>query len=185
MNTNRHTDEELVRFYLATQQSDYFGQLYKRYSNKVYRRCLTITKDPIDAEDFTQDIFMRVMSGLHNFKEKSTFSTWLYTVSTNYCMDRMKMGRRRSDWVELDHEIVKTLAETNDYAGMEERYQLVDLILEKIAPSESMYLRMKYEDNLNIREMAILLQVKDSAVKMRLKRVRDKVKDILIFYQLN
>ncbi|MFC5408457.1 RNA polymerase sigma factor [Larkinella bovis] len=184
MNTCRHTDEELVRYYLATQKSDYFGQLYKRYSNKVYRRCLTITKDPVDAEDFMQDIFVRVLSGLHNFKEKSTFSTWLYTVSTNYCMDRMKLNRRRSDWVELDHEIARTLAETNDYIHLEERYQLIDLILEKIAPCESMYLRMKYQDNMNIREMALTLQVKDSAVKMRLKRVRDKVKDILIVYQL-
>lgn len=184
MNTNRHTDEELVRIYLATQKSEYFGQLYRRYSNKVYRRCLTITKDPVDAEDYMQDIFVRVLSGLHNFKEKSTFSTWLYTVSTNYCMDRMKIGRKRSDWVELDSEITKTLAENNESAGIEERYQMIDLILEKIAPSESMYLRMKYESNMNIREMALLLQVKDSAVKMRLKRVRDKVKDILILYQL-
>ncbi|GAB3275513.1 RNA polymerase sigma factor [Larkinella harenae] len=184
MNTNRHTDEELVRYYLTTRQSEYFGQLYKRYSNKVYRRCLTITKDPIDAEDCMQDIFMRVLSGLHNFKEQSTFSTWLYTVSTNYCMDRMKLGRRRNNWVELDNEITKTLADTNEYAGVEERYQLVDMILEKIAPSESMYLRMKYEENMNIRDMAILLQVKDSAVKMRLKRVRDKIKDILVVYQL-
>lgn len=183
MNTNRLTDEELVRYYLATQESDYFGQLYKRYSNKVYRRCLSITKDPTDAEDYMQDIFIRVMSGLHNFREKSSFSTWLYTVSTNYCMDRMKVGRRQNDRVELDGEILKTLAENNDYAGQEERYEMVDLVLAKIAPSESKYLRMKYEENMNIKEMAILLQVKDSAVKMRLKRVRDKVKDILIFYQ--
>ncbi|GAB3339149.1 RNA polymerase sigma factor [Larkinella ripae] len=183
MNTCRYTDEELVKYYLATQKSDYFGQLYKRYSNKVYRRCLTITKDPVDAEDFMHDIFMRVLSNLHNFKEKSTFSTWLYTVSTNYCMDRMKAGRRRSDCVQLDSEMIKTLPESNDYAGLEERYQMVDLILEKIDPSESMYLRMKYEENMNIREMAVMLQVKDSAVKMRLKRVRDKVKDILIICQ--
>ncbi|WP_128543590.1 RNA polymerase sigma factor [Larkinella soli] len=184
MNTCRHSDEELVRYYLATQNSEYFGQLYKRYAPKVFRRCLTITRDPINAEDYTQDIFVRVLSSLTNFREKSSFSTWLYTISSNYCMDRMKTSRKQT-WVELDHEISKTLADTNESDALEARYQVVDYVMEKISSSESRYLRMKYEENLNIREMARLLKVKDSAVKMRLKRVRDKVKDILYYHQFD
>jgi len=182
MSTTRISDEELVRFYLATQENDYFAQLYTRYVKKVFRRCLTLTKDPTDAEDFTQDIFVRVLSGLNSFQGKSSFSTWLYTISTNYCMDRMKMNRKRA-CIELDPELIKTLADKNDQALWEERYQLVEKVITKICPDEAQYLQMKYVQNMDIKQIACLMNIKDSAVKMRLKRVRDKVRILVHRHQ--
>eukprot|EP01031_Cornospumella_fuschlensis_P015460 gene15460-18893_t len=72
------TDEEMIRNYLTSQPNQCFETLYNRYVNKVYRRCLSMTKDSEKAEDFTQDIFLKVFSKLDAFQERSTFSTWLY-----------------------------------------------------------------------------------------------------------
>jgi len=68
-------DEELIRMYRHTQQTNYFETLYNRYANKVYRRCLSLTKDSTKAEDYTHDIFLRVYGSLGDFKERSAFST--------------------------------------------------------------------------------------------------------------
>jgi RNA polymerase sigma factor (sigma-70 family) len=176
------SDEELVRLYLSTRNSAYFGQLYQRYIKKVYRRCLSITQNPIDAEDFSHDIFVRVLSALDNYQQKATFSTWLYTISSNYCIDRIKYGQKRT-WVDLDPQLVKTLVDTDEQSDWEERCQLIDKAIHRMDKKEVGYLKMRYYDNMNINEIALAMNVKSSAVKMRLKRIRDKVRGLVVRYE--
>ena len=77
------TDEETIRHYLPDQPDQCFDALYKRYVGKVYKRCLSMTKDSEQAQDFTQDIFLKVFSKLEAFQQRSTFSTWLYSIAYN------------------------------------------------------------------------------------------------------
>ncbi|WP_317046713.1 RNA polymerase sigma factor [Spirosoma pollinicola] len=74
------TDEEMIRQFRTDQSSHCFEALYNRYVKKVYRRCLSMTKDPLKAEDFTHDIFLKVFNKLDAFQQRSSFSTWLYTI---------------------------------------------------------------------------------------------------------
>jgi DNA-directed RNA polymerase specialized sigma24 family protein len=69
------SDEELVRLYIDTQRNAYFERLYERYCDKVYRKCLSFTKDPVRAEDFTHDIFLKLIIKLGGFREQAKFST--------------------------------------------------------------------------------------------------------------
>lgn len=82
-----YTDEELVRLYVTTQRNEYFESLYSRYCDKVYRKCLSFSKDPARAEDYTHDVFLRLIMKIGSFREEAKFSTWLYSVTYNYCMD--------------------------------------------------------------------------------------------------
>src|SRR5919199_4103165 len=93
--TTNLTDEELIRQYLPEDPNPCFEELYNRYVNKVYKRCLSMTQDSVLAEDFTHDIFIKVFSKLGNFKERSTFSTWLHAVSSNYCLDQLRVAKRK------------------------------------------------------------------------------------------
>ena len=172
-------DEELIRMYLHTQQNNYFEVIYKRYVSKVYSRCLSLTKDVAKAEDYTHDIFLRVYGNLGKFKEHSAFSTWLYSISYNYCMDQIRSANRNV-LVSLDEQQAHTLVDPTDHEQMEAQLQQLALVLTNITPAEIQILQLKYEDGLDIRAIARQLALKDSAVKMRLKRIRDKVRRLYV-----
>ena len=87
-------DEDLIRQHFTTNPNGCFEELYNRYVGKVYNRCLSMTKDTEKAQDYTHDIFIRTFDRLDRFQEKSTFSTWLYSISFNYCLDQIKVTRR-------------------------------------------------------------------------------------------
>lgn len=168
-------DEELVKTFLKTNQNDCFDALYNRYVNKVYRRCLSLTKDPEQAQDFTQDIFMRVLSNLDRFKEKSTFSTWLYSIAYNYCIDQIRrLGR--TTLVPLNEYHYESFTDNDDAWTVEIHHQTLYRAMETMNPNEVQVLRLKYEEGLDIGEIAQKINVRASTVKMRLKRTRDKLR---------
>jgi RNA polymerase sigma-70 factor (ECF subfamily) len=167
-------DEDLIRQYLTTQPSDCFEALYNRYVNKVYRRCLSITQDSVKAQDFTHDIFIKAFAKLDHFQERSSFSTWLYSISHNYCMDQLRLSRRLNT-VTLDDALEYDVADSDEAKTVEQVHQQLNRMLEVLSPEELTMLRLKYEDGLAIDDIAQQYQLKSSAVKMRLKRSRDKI----------
>ncbi|GAB3882511.1 RNA polymerase sigma factor [Spirosoma agri] len=179
-------DEEVIRQYLTTNPNDCFEMLYNRYVGKVYNRCLSLTKDSEKAQDFTHDIFIKMFSRLDKFEERSTFSTWLYSISYNYCMDQIRLGKRLTttsleDDMNADTEQdAKTsqYVSADDSEDLEDNLQHLNRVMNALPKEESMILRLKYQDGLDIRQIAEQLNLKDSAVKMRLKRSREKVKRI-------
>ncbi len=176
MSTHYHlNDEELIKMYLHTQQNNYFEVLYDRYVRKVYSRCLSLTNDSFRAEDYTHDIFLRVYGNLGKFREQSAFSTWLYSISFNYCMDQLRLASRNAT-VPLDEQQDHALTESGDYEFTEVRLQQLASVMNAITAEETRMLQLKYEEGLDIRAIAQHLSLKDSAVKMRLKRTRDKIR---------
>ncbi|MBC8152700.1 MAG: sigma-70 family RNA polymerase sigma factor [Bacteroidetes bacterium] len=168
-------DEELIHLYLNTQEGNYFEHLYNRYVSKVYQRCLSFTRDAVQAQDFTQDIFVRVLTKLDRFQERSSFSTWLYAISYNYCMDQLRTVKRL-DTVSLDENYAQTVIDAEPAVSIEYQLQQLASVMDKIAPSEVRLLGLRYEQGLPIDEIARQLHLKDSAVKMRLKRTREKLR---------
>lgn len=168
-------DEELIHLYLDTQEDNYFEHLYNRYVGKVYQRCLSLTKDAVQAQDYTQDIFVRVLTRLDRFQERSSFSTWLYAISYNYCMDQLRMGKKL-DTVALDDSYMQQVADAEPAVSLESQLLQLARVMGKIAPNEARLLCLRYEQGLHIDEIARQLNLKESAVKMRLKRTREKLR---------
>ncbi|OIN60920.1 RNA polymerase sigma factor [Arsenicibacter rosenii] len=177
---NRLKDEELVTQYLVTSQSTYTELLYRRYAQKVYRRCFSLIKDPVLAEDFTQEIFLRVLHNLPNFKERSTFSTWLYAIAYNYCMDQIRHANRQTT-VGIGEELIQTLTD-EESDTIEFQLSHLSRVLQYLPADERTLLRLKYEEDQDIKALAHTLNIKDSAIKMRLKRSRDKIRRL--YYNL-
>lgn len=168
------TDETLIRLYLPDQPNHCFETLYTRYVNKVYRRCLSLTQDSAKAEDFTHDIFLKVFSKLDAFQERARFSTWLYSIAYNYCLDQIRISRRLNT-VTIDDSDEFDISEPEDAQLHEETLGMVKRAVETLSNDETTMLRLKYEEGMSINEIAELYSLKASAVKMRLKRSRDKI----------
>ena len=164
----------MIRQCLPSQPNQCFETLYNRYVGKVYQRCLSMTKDAEKAEDFTHDIFLKVFDKLNAFQERSSFSTWLYSISYNYCADQLRIAKRLPTTT-LEGSLEQNRAESTEAQLHEETLQLVKQAMETLSVKERSLLRLKYEDGLSIDEIAELYDLKPSAVKMRLKRSREKV----------
>ena len=176
------TDEELVSHYLETRRNDYFEQLYGRYCSKVHRTCLSFTKDTMQAEDLTQDIFIRLIAKLEGYKKQAKFSTWLYSITHNYCADHIKTPRRRQE-IATNGNWEGCLIPTDESAEHEAAVdQLIQLAMSKLTADEQILLRQKYQDEISIKELANYYSLTESAVKMRLKRSRDRLREL--YYQV-
>ncbi len=171
------SDEELVRLYVETQKNIYFERLYERYCDKVYRKCLSFTKDPVRAEDLTHDIFLKLVVKLSSYREQAKFSTWLYSITYNYCTDQIRSQQLRREvymddgWERLDVDTEDGLAEMAEMEATQ-----MERALHQLPPDEQSILLMKYQDDISIRDIANISGLTESAVKMRLKRSRDKLR---------
>ncbi|WP_420150775.1 RNA polymerase sigma factor [Spirosoma sp.] len=168
------TDEEMIRQYLSNQPNQCFETLYKRYVSKVYKRCLFMTKDAEVAQDFTHDVFMKAFSKLNNFQQRSSFSTWLNSIAHNYCSDQLRLAKRLPT-TSIDTVLEANLTDSREGLAEEESLELVRQAMASLPLSEQRLLRQKYEEGVSIEELAKLYNIKVSAVKMRLKRSRDRI----------
>lgn len=173
------TDEEIIRQLLPSQPNQCFETLYTRYMNKVYRHCLSVVQDSEKAQDFTHDIFLRVFDKLAAFQQRSTFSTWLYSISYNYCSDQLKLAKRLQI-SSLDNTVKQDIPEPQEAYVHEETIQQVNRAMDSLSAEDRMLLTLKYERGLSIEEIAQLYTLKISAVKMRLKRGREKVQRLCL-----
>lgn len=167
-------DEELIRQCRDSQPNDCFEELYSRYVDKVYRRCLSITQDSEKAHDFTHDIFLKMFAKLEMFQERSSFSTWLYSISHNYCMDQLRLAKRMPT-DSIDEDDSDRLADSDEGFVVEERHRQLEQVMAQLSSDEVTLLRLKYERNCTIEQIARQYGVKECAIKMRLKRSRDKI----------
>ena len=175
LNKAKVSDEELIRNYLETQNSRYFNQLYSKYSSKVFSKCISLLKNEAHAQDATQDIFLKIFLNLSKFGGKSKFSTWVYSITYNYCIDlirkRKKHGSIFSDEIENapDH-----ADEVPDSALLEMEVKKLKKVLDTIPIGDKAVLLMKYQDDMSIRDISGILNKSESAIKMKLKRAKHK-----------
>lgn len=173
----KFTDEELVNNYLETHQNDYFEQLYERYCHKVHQKCLSFTKNNAHAEDLTQDIFLRLVLKLSGYKHQARFSTWLYSITHNYCTDQVRGPRNRIEFTVGDNwGEISVCADDGTAHQDEQDAQRIERAMTCLTYDEQQLLRLKYQDNVSIRKLAEGKALTESAVKMRLKRSRDRLR---------
>ena len=180
--TKNHTisDEEIIDQILINGNTTLFEHIYDRYANKVFRKCISFTKEKSIAEDLTHDIFIQVYSKLSNFQKKSKFSTWLYIITYNYCVDYVRKKKRTKEVEHLDQVQYDNLGDYDDFELeiREANAAKLNRALDLISPDEKMLLLMKYQDNVSIKELSEHMNLTESAIKMRLKRSKDKVIEI-------
>jgi RNA polymerase sigma factor (sigma-70 family) len=175
------TDEELVRLYVESQRNVFFEELYRRYSDKVYRKSLSFVKDQAKAEDFTHDIFLKLITRIGTFQESSKFSTWLFSITYNYCMDQIRITKKMAE-EEMDEEF--DVEDDDDLGDAEMEASNLRKAMNAIAPEEKAILVMKYQEDFSIKDIADTLKITESAVKMRLKRSREKLKQKYLEYTI-
>ena len=171
------TDEDLVIQIVNSKNTVLFEELYDRYSSVVYNKCYGFSKNEAEAQDLTQDVFLRLFVKLGSFKGDSKFSTWLYALTYNYCVNYV--NRNAAKQIEKNavrfEDLNLDLMETSKSSLFELKADKLQKALELIAPEDKMILLLKYQDEMPVSEISKILSIGKSAVKMRLKRARGRV----------
>lgn len=175
MNTNILTDTELIALIIDGQQTHFFDVLYKRYYSKVLVKCYSLVKNSQLSKELAEDVFSKTYEKLHTFQHRSSFSSWLYSLTYNHCIDylRLKKKLHYPEWNKTNElpEIIDESEEDLDRIDFDKVMEIFELI----HPEEKALLLMKYQDSLSIRDIAQSLRVSEDAAKMRLKRARARV----------
>ena len=175
------TDEELVEKIVVKNDTLLFGVLYDRYAKMVYNKCYGFARSQDEAEDLTQDVFLMLFVKLASFKGRSKFSTWLYSFTYNFCVNYVNRNKQRkmSDKsVSMDDVDYKMADEVSDKSIYEMKANKLEKALEMVAPEDKSILLLKYQDGASIKELADLMELGESAIKMRLKRAKAKLLEI-------
>jgi RNA polymerase sigma-70 factor (ECF subfamily) len=173
------SDEDLVFKIVATNNTHLFAVLYDRFSKVVYNKCYGFSKSKEEAEDLTHDVFIRLFVKLKTFKGNSKFSTWLYSFTYNFCVNYVQRNAyKKKEKVTVVTDNIKDndlFPEIDDTTLFELKSEKLAKALSLIDPADKMILLMKYQDDMSIKEIQQVLEVGESAVKMRIKRAKQKV----------
>lgn len=174
-------DSMLIAKYIDTQNQLYFGELYERYADKVYSKCYTMLKDDGLAGDAAQEIFTKIFLKLSTFNGQAKFSTWVFSITYNYCIDLIRRNKKfkgtlSTDDDEKNLQIAAPQQEMSDAEFLELDLKRLYRAMEDISPEERALLILKYKDNLSIKDLAEMTQKNESTIKMRLKRAKEKVR---------
>ena len=179
MTDNRYiqlTDLQIIDLILKENKVNLFEILYQRYSKKVRDKCYSILKNRELAEEFTLDIFSKVYEKLSGYHRNASFSSWLYAVTYNYCIEylRHKKNLHYPEW-NRNNDLPDMIDEITEEDLSEIKYDRLKKILNLIHPEEKALLLMKYQDNIPIKLIQSTFRISESAAKMRIKRARARV----------
>lgn len=172
-------DEDIVRAIIEEGKTEMFSILYDRYADKVYRKCISFAHDREIAQDMVQDVLLKVFTQLGKFKGKSRFSTWLYAITYNFCVEHYRKSSRMRT-VDIDEGPDLANIDDNEDELLGSRAQTLKFALNRVSAEEKVLLLMKYQDDTPIRDIMDTLEISESAVKMRLSRARKRVKQIIV-----
>jgi RNA polymerase sigma-70 factor (ECF subfamily) len=153
-----------------------FGELVTRYERDVFNLAYRMLNERGEAEDAAQEAFMRAYANLDRYDPMRSFKTWLLSITSNHCIDRLR--RRRLTWLSLEEPLPPHPALMSDIPGPEEatltneRDVFVQELLDQLSPDYRLAVVLRYWYDLSYAEIADMLDTTESAVKSRLFRAR-------------
>lgn len=160
------------------------GTLFEAYHDRIYRYVLHMVKNAGEAEDLTQDTFLRACRSREALRDPEAVRGWLYRIATNVCLDRL---RQRKPCVSLDsggaadrlHSAVSEQPSAQEITERKETSACVQRCLDFLPDSYRAVILLYEVHSLTAREIARLLGVSVSVVKIRLHRARRKLEQVM------
>ena len=173
-------DNELISKVLGGDQQAYAG-LVSRYQNYVFTLALRFTKNREDAEEVSQDIFIKAYKALADFRGASKFSTWLYTIVNTTCISFLR--KKKLEVHSLDNEKVFEVAESQD-SGMQanlveqkSKVAMVNNAIKMLNTDDAEIITLFYKGEQTLEEIAQVLGIEPNTAKVRLHRARTRLKE--------
>ena len=174
------TDTELISKILQGEQA-LFAQLVGRYRNYVFTLVLRFTDNREDAEELSQDIFVKAYRSLADFRGESKFSTWLFTIVRTSCITFLR--KKKLDITSIDDERTFLQLESRESGfkantiEQRSRHAIVNEAIRMLSPDDAQLLSLFYKGEQSLEEIGKIMHLDPNTVKVKLHRARHRLKD--------
>lgn len=167
-----------------------YADLMRMYKEPIYLLLLKMTNNPTEADDLTMEAFGKAFASLHLYTPTHAFSTWLFSIATNNCVDFIR--KKRLQTIYLDDIRTKSEGEVYEYSIPsegdnpeeniihEQRVQILREVVRQLKPRYRKLVEMRYFEEMSYEEIAEELDMPLGTVKVQLFRARDLLYNILI-----
>ncbi len=166
--------EEMLIEHARLAKQDAISELIRRYQDAIYNLCYRMLGDAHEAEDATQEVFVKMYRHLDKYKSSYRFSTWLLSIASHHCIDRLR--KRRVSWVSLDAPNVRNTYSSpprvEELVIQREEQNHIQQLLDTLKPDQRLVLILHYWYDLSYHEIAQILGSTEGAVKTRAHRAR-------------
>ncbi len=162
-----------------------FEQLILQHEKRIYNYCYRMTNNREDAEDLSQEIFIKVYKNLNSFKGKSSFSTWIYRIAYNTCIDKYRKKKvvavslTPNDEGEKQIDLPSGEPLPEDRVVSREEYELVCECISALRPEYKAAVILRDIQNYSYDEIAEILNIPLGTVKSHISRGRAALRDAL------
>jgi len=190
-----HSDKKLIKLYIDKNDECAFDELVNRYIDRIYALCFRITRNKEITEDIVQEIFVTLSQKLHTFRAESSFSTWLYRISTNAAFMKLRKEKRHineqiSDDISFTENNNKKFSyvakdsskRPDNFILKKEAEQVFNKALNKLPETYRLVIHLKDIDGFSYSQIANILDISTQAVKSRIHRARLVLRDDLSDY---
>ena len=172
------TEEQELIQRIVGGETELCARLADRYGKAVYTLAARIVGCTEDAEELTQDIFLRAFSRLDRFGWRSSFSTWLYRIAYNMAVSHAR--RVRPKYCGMDERRLAALPDdaadrVEEWAEKQERLDALNRAVERLDPEERALVTLFYYEERSVGECAAITELSEGNVKVRLHRIRKKL----------
>lgn len=159
-----------------------FSILVDRYKDLIFTIAIRMLKNREEAEEVAQDIFVKIFKSLSKFKGDSKFSTWIYKIAYNTCLDVLKKYNKQNNFIPIDEYLEKQKPELEnifDTLVLKEQQVIIQKCLSLLPYEESILLTLYYYEDQSLEEIAKVLNINQNNAKVKLFRIRKKFESIL------
>ena len=174
------TDKEIIKRVLAGEQAG-FAQLVQRYQSYVFTLVLRFTDNREDAEEISQDVFVKAYRALADFRGDAKFSTWLYTIVRTSCITFLR--KKRLETTSLDNERTSMQVEsrqsgfTANAIEQKSKHAMVNAAIRMLSPDDSQILTLFYKGEQSLEEIGRVMRLDPNTIKVKLHRARNRLKE--------
>ncbi|MEX2191159.1 MAG: sigma-70 family RNA polymerase sigma factor [Bacteroidota bacterium] len=178
---SKQEDTALIQEALTGHQAA-FARLRQKYHDAIYNLIYRMIREKDEVEDLTQEAFIKAFGSLSSFNDEFAFSTWLYKIATNNCIDHIR--RRKLQTFSIDKPIESKesdfsfeLPDTNDEPDQEmitlQRKKLLDDAINSLPPKYRQVIVMRHKEEMEYQEIALILKLPLGTVKAHIFRARE------------
>jgi RNA polymerase sigma factor (sigma-70 family) len=163
-------------------ETNAFAVLVDRYKDMIFSLSLKMIKNREEAEEVAQDTFIKIYNSLNKFKGDSKFSTWIYKIAYNTCLDRLKKNKKEENNISIDEfsaHLIKTMDNALSALEEKERKQTIQNCLNLLPSDENFLLTLFYFEDQSLEEIGKIMSITANNVKVKLFRSRQKLAVIL------
>jgi RNA polymerase sigma-70 factor (ECF subfamily) len=154
-----------------------YAHIINKYKNQLYATILRMTKNPEDAQDLVQEAFIKVYNQLRRFDGKGSFSSWMYRVAINHCMDEFRKKRYQMKQIEVNEDKIINPNHPEIIFLKKEKSRQLERLIGTLPEDERMIILLRYVNELSYDEICNLIDVPLSQVRNKLHRAKKKMRD--------